>query len=228
MNMRKFLAVLTLLPLVLLLRPLSGSAQEQATNRFARWEKEIAAFEAADKTNPPPQNAILFIGSSSIRMWQSLAKDFPEHQVINRGFGGSHLADSVHFADRIVFPYQPRTIVLYAGTNDINDKKTPEQVLADFKAFVAKVHARLPETRIAFISTAPNPARWKLVEQFKTLNRLAEEYTKTNPKLAFIDVFTPMLGEDGQPSRDIYLSDKLHMNAQGYAIWKQVIGRYLN
>jgi hypothetical protein len=104
----------------------------------ARWEKDIKAFEAADKTNPPPKNAILFIGSSSVRGWKTLAQDFPEHKVINRGFGGSHLNDSVHYFDRIVAPYKPRMIVVYAGSNDITFGKKPETVFADFKAFVEK------------------------------------------------------------------------------------------
>lgn len=199
----------------------------QTTNRFARWEKDIAAFEAADRTNPPPKNAILFIGSSSIRMWKTLAQDFPEHRVINRGFGGSQIEDSVHFAERIVFPYQPRLIVMYAGGNDINAKKTPEQVFSDFKAFVETVHGKLPETRIAYISIAPNPARWAQIEQVKTANKLIQDYTRQHPKLAFINVFPHMLGADGQPKPDIFLPDRLHMNANGYAIWKKVVGEFL-
>jgi lysophospholipase L1-like esterase len=199
----------------------------QTTNRFARWEKDIAAFETADKASPPSKGAILFIGSSSIRMWKTLAQDFPDHRVLNRGFGGSEIEDSAHFADRIVFPYQPRLIVLYAGGNDINAKKTPERVFGDFKAFVARVQATLPETRIAYISIAPNPARWSQIEQIKSANRLIEEYTRQNPRLAFINVFPHMLGEDGKPKPDIYLEDKLHMNANGYAIWKKVVGEYL-
>ena len=138
----------------------------------ARFENEISAFETADKTNPPPKRAILFIGSSSIRLWKTLPQDFPGHKVINRGFGGSEIADSVYFADRIVFPYEPRMIVLYAGGNDINGGKSPEVVSADFKAFVEKVRAKLPDTRIAYISIAPNPARWSQVERVKAANKL--------------------------------------------------------
>ena len=109
-----------------------------------RFENEIAAFEAGDKTNPPPQHAILFLGSSSIRKWTTLARDFPNHRVFNRGFGGSQLDDSVYFFDRIVAPYKPKMIVLYAGSNDINAGKTPQRVFDDFKTFVGKVHAELP------------------------------------------------------------------------------------
>ena len=192
-----------------------------------RWEKEISAFEAADKTNPPPANAILFIGSSSVRMWKSLAQDFPEHKVVNRGFGGSQIADSVQFADRIVVPHQPRLVVLYAGGNDINAGKTPERVFADFEAFVAKIRAGLPTTKIAYISSAPNPARWAQIEKVRTLNTLIRDFIAKDSSLVFIDVHSRMLGPDSQPLPDIYLKDRLHMNEKGYAIWKEVVGPYL-
>jgi len=196
----------------------------QTTNR---WEKEIAAFEAQDKTNPPPKGAILFIGSSSIRLWKTLAEDFPDLKVINRGFGGSEIADSVHFLDRMVIPYEPKRIVMYAGGNDINANKTPEQVARDFRAFVAKVHAKLPETKIAYISIAGNPARWAQVERVKRANELIREFTTTDKRLQFIDVFPHMLGEDGKPLPDIFVEDRLHMNEKGYAIWKRVVGASL-
>jgi lysophospholipase L1-like esterase len=175
-----------------------------------RWDADIAAFEAKDRTNPPPKGAILFIGSSSIRLWKTLALDFPEHKVINRGFGGSETGDSVHFADRIVLPYRPRLVVMYAGGNDINAGKTPEQVAGNFKAFVEKVQAKLPHTRIAYISIAPNPARWAQVERVKRANELIRHFTKTNSNLTFIDVFPHMLGEDGQPRPEIFVEDRLH------------------
>ncbi len=132
--------------------------------RSTAWEKEIRAFEKAALTSPPPSGAILFIGSSSTRLWKTLAQDFPDHKVINRGFGGSQIADSVNYADRIVIPCKPRLIVLQAGGNDIAAGKSPERVLSDFKAFVEKVRARLPETRIAFLSIHPAPVRWAQAE----------------------------------------------------------------
>jgi lysophospholipase L1-like esterase len=196
----------------------------QTTNR---WEKDIAAFEAQDRTNPPPGNAVLFIGSSSIRLWKTLGQDFPELKVINRGFGGSQVVDSVSFVDRIVVPYRPRQIVMYAGGNDINAGKTPEQVASDFKDFVAKVHAKLPETKIAYISIAPNPARWAQVERVKRANELVREFTGTDKRLQFIDVFQHMLGKDGKPLPEIFVEDRLHMNEKGYTIWKSVVGAAL-
>jgi hypothetical protein len=217
----------SLLTAILLLgQPLSGA--EGQTNGPARWAKDIAAYEMADKTNHPPANGILFIGSSSIRMWKTLAKDFPDHKVFNRGFGGSQIIDSVFYADRIAIPYQPRQIVLYAGGNDINAGKEPEQVFGDYKAFVAKIQQALPRTRIAFISSAPNPKRWAQVEKAKRLNQLVADFVKTDSRLEFINVFPHMLGPDGQPKPDIFLDDKLHMNAKGYAIWRELVMPFLS
>lgn len=192
-----------------------------------RWEPEIRAFEAADRTNPPPQGGILFIGSSSIRLWKTLAQDFPEYPVINRGFGGSQIADSVHYAHRIVVPYAPRLIVMYAGGNDINAGKSPEQVCADFWTFVQTVRRHLPETRIAYISIAPNPARWAQVDQVRAANACIQALCRTNAHLAFIDVFPHMLGPDGQPRPELFSADRLHMNAQGYALWTRLVRPFL-
>jgi lysophospholipase L1-like esterase len=200
----------------------------RAQAKVDAWETEIAAFEAADKTNPPPKNAILFIGSSSIRMWRSLAEDFPEHRVINRGFGGSQIIDSVHYVARIVAPYHPSQIVMYAGGNDIHGGKTPEQVFSDFKDFVGKVRQALPETEIDYISIAPNRSRWAEVKRVKAANRLIEDYIKENRSLRFINVFPHMLGPDGEPKPDIYLEDKLHMNAKGYELWRGIVRPYLH
>jgi lysophospholipase L1-like esterase len=199
-----------------------------ATAQHARFEAEIKAFEASDATNPPPKNAVLFIGSSSIRLWKTLAQDFPEYKVINRGFGGSQIADSVRYVERVVIPYQPRLIVMYAGGNDINDRKPPEAVVSDFKAFVQAVHEKLPNTGIVYISIAPNPARWSQVDRVREANRLIEDYARSDKRLSFINVFPHMLGTDGQPRPEVFSEDKLHMNAQGYALWKKIVGEHLS
>jgi len=191
------------------------------------FESEIKAFEASDKTNPPPKGAILFIGSSSIRLWKTLAQDFPKHQVINRGFGGSQIIDSVNYAERIVIPYQPRQIILYAGGNDINADKSPEEVFADFKSFVDKVQRALPGMPIAYISIAPNPARWSQVEKIRAANQLIANYVRESPKLTFINVFPKMLGADGQPRAELFGPDRLHMNPKGYELWTSFIESYL-
>ena len=123
---------------------------------------------------------------------------------------------------------RPRLIVFYAGGNDIHGGKTPERVFADYKAFVAEIHAALPRTRIAYISIAGNPSRWAEVQRVKEANRLIEAHTKTDPRLQFINVFPRMLGEDGQPRPEIFVADRLHMNERGYQLWKEIIGQYLD
>ena len=216
---RLLLAVWATLSLSLL----AQTAAEKKQPPEVRWAKEIRAFEAADKTNPPPRDAVLLIGSSSIRLWTNVAQAFPGHKVINRGFGGSQLADSVAFVDRIVTPYRPKLILLYAGDNDIAGGKTPETVLSDFKAFVGKVHAGLPGTRVVFIAIKPCLAREKFLDQVKTANRLIREYCETDERLLFADVFTPMLSPEGRPRADLCVKDLLHLNAQGYALWGSVL-----
>ena len=200
----------------------------QTNGAVSKWETEIAAFETSDKTNPPPKDAILFVGSSSIRLWKTLAQDFPGHSVINRGFGGSQLADSIAFADRIVIPNRPKMVLVYAGDNDIAAGKTSEQVLADFKAFAGKVQTALPETRIAFISIKPSLGRWQLVDKMKIANRLIADYARQKKNLMFIDVFTPMLGPDGEPRKELFVADGLHLNAKGYDLWTSIIAPHLD
>lgn len=197
--------------------------QKDTLPEGARFKKEIEAFLSNDATNPPPKNAILFIGSSSIRLWTNLASDFPAHSVFNRGFGGSEISDSIAYAHRIVIPYQPRLILFYAGGNDINGGKLPEVVFEDFKRFVATVHQSLPQTKIAAISIAPTLARWPQVDKVRKANSLIEYFTRSDKRLSFINVFDSMLGEDGLPRQDIFAKDRLHLNDRGYAIWKRAL-----
>lgn len=198
-----------------------------ATHDSSRWQKDIATFQTRDVTNRPPVDCIVFVGSSSIRLWKTLAQDFPGLPVVNRGFGGSQLADSVNYAEEIITPYHPRQVVIYAGGNDINAGKAPELVFGDFVALVKKIHALAPRAKIAYISSAPNPARWAQVEKVRQLNSLVKAYCRRHGR-TFIDVFPLMLGADGLPKPDIYVADRLHMNANGYAIWRQAVGPHLN
>lgn len=189
-----------------------------------KWTAAIDKFTQADATNPPPRRAVVFVGSSSIVKWTSLEQDFAGTKVINRGFGGSELADSVFYADRIVIPYSPRIVVLYAGENDLNAGKSPESVLADFKAFVAKIHAALPGTKIVNIAIKPSPSRWKLKDKFAATNALiAAECAKDKPRLVFADIYPAMLDANGQPRPELFVEDMLHMNPAGYAIWTPVV-----
>ena len=213
------LAVEVALSLSLLAQAATGKKQPPEI----RWAKEISAFEAADRTNPPPRDAVLFIGSSSILRWTNLAQAFPGHKVINRGFGGSQLADSVAFVDRIVTPYRPKLVLLYAGDNDIASGKAPEQVFADFKAFVGRIHAVQPSAQIGYIAIKPCPSREKFLDQVKAANRLIREYCGTNERLLFIDTFTPMLAADGRPRADLCVKDMLHLNAEGYELWASIL-----
>ncbi len=214
----------------LILLSLAGAGltelRAQTNASASKWEPEIKAFEASDRTNPPPKHAILFVGSSSIRKWQMLAKDFPGKPVINRGFGGSEIADSTALADRIIFPYEPRMIVFYAGDNDLANGKSVEQVVVDYETFVKTVRAKLPQTRIAFISIKPCPLRWKLIEKVKAVNeRIA---AMKGDKLVFIDVYSHMLGADGKPPADLFLADGLHPSAKCYQLWAALIAPYLD
>jgi lysophospholipase L1-like esterase len=194
----------------------------------AHWEPDIAAFEAADREHPPKTGGVLFLGSSSIRLWTTLQADFPDVPVLNRGFGGSQIREVTAFADRIVIPYAPRVIVFYCGPNDITKGRSPDKVAGDYKAFVSRVHASVPATRIAFISAAPNPARWHLRRKMQELNRRVRALTAIDHRLDFIDVWTAMLGPDGRPRSELFVDDRLHMNAKGYAIWREIVGKYLH
>jgi lysophospholipase L1-like esterase len=193
----------------------------------ARWEKDIAKFEAGDRLNPPPQNGILFIGSSSIRLWKTLAEDFPGLPVFNRGFGGSQIADSLHFADRIVIPYHPRQIVMFAGSNDINAKKSPQQVFTDFVAFRERVRRELPKTRITYIAITPCESRWKQLAQVDETNGLIAAYCAEDSLLDFVDTRSDILGQDGHPRKELFRDDQLHLSPKGYEIWTSRVRPFL-
>jgi lysophospholipase L1-like esterase len=196
-----------------------GGAPARADGPFDQWEPEISAFEASDRTSPPPKNAVVFVGSSSIRLWTGLEADFPGTPVVNRGFGGSQLPDSTHFAGRIVTPYRPRTIVLYAGDNDLASGRTPEQVADDFREFVRRARADLPKVKIVFVSIKPSPARVQLLPRMRETNDRIRREIEQGKRLAYVDVFTPMLGADGAPRPELFGPDGLHMNRAGYALW---------
>lgn len=208
---------------ILLLWPLLATARDNRENDHARWNREIAAFQAADRAQAPPAGAVLFIGSSSIRMWASLATDFPELRTINRGFGGSEIADSTYFADRIVAPYHPRAIVMYAGDNDLEAGNSPRQVRDDFAAFVRKARSYEPGVPIAFIAIKPSMARKALLPKIREANALVRDWAATQKEVAYLDIFKPMLGKDDQPQARWFIEDGLHMNRTGYELWIGVV-----
>ncbi len=190
------------------------------------WETDMQRFEAADAQSPPPRGGVLFIGSSSIRFWDTLAQDFPGVPVINRGFGGSELRDSTWYADRIIVPYAPRQILIYAGDNDLNAGRTPQQLRADFIAFVERVRRDLPKAKIAYISNKPSPSRAQLLPVQRAANTLIAAEAK-RLGVDYIDIFTPMLDASGQPDESLFVEDRLHMNRAGYVIWQRAIAPYL-
>lgn len=192
----------------------------------AGWEQDMQRFAAADTRSPPPKGAVLFLGSSSIRLWDTLTVDFAGVPVINRGFGGSELRDSTYYADRLIVPYAPRKILIYAGDNDLGNGRSPQQLRDDFRAFVRRVRSDLPKAEIAYIAVKPSPSRNHLLEAQRQANALvAAEAEKLH--VQFIDIFTPMLDAAGQPREELFLEDRLHMNRAGYEIWRGVIAPYL-
>lgn len=197
---------------------LAALAAAQTYDREKIWEQEIEAFAEIDRRQTPPENAVLFVGSSSVRGWRSLSADLPELNVINRGFGGSRLTDVNHYFDRIVAPYKPKIIVLYAGENDIYEGIAPETLPEDYRRFSALVKQQLPKTKILYILLQPSPSRWKVADQFRKANDLIKAETEKDKRARFVDVWTPMPGANGEPLPDIFLGDKLCMNDKGYKI----------
>jgi lysophospholipase L1-like esterase len=196
--------------------------------RTALWEKSVVTFEAHDIVRGvPAPGGVLFVGSSSIVNWQSLAADFPGIPVINRGFGGTEIQDSTYYAYRIVVPYRPRTVVFYAGDNDLAAGHTTEQVVGDFQTFARKIRAALPETKLIYLAIKPSPSRWNLEPQMLAVNRAISEWVRAQPNMTFVDVHSPMLGADGKPRPELYRADRLHMTPEGYRIWTETLAPHL-
>lgn len=203
--------------------PVLPSQPARAIPVAEAFAEEIARFEAADRSTPPRPGGVLFVGSSSIRLWPALDKDFPGVYALQRGFGGAELSDVIRYAPRIVLPYRPRLIVLYAGDNDLNAGKSAVAVFREYKAFVELVQRSLPETRIAYVAIKPSGSRWALADQMREANELIRRHAATDPRLLFVDVFTPMLAPDGKPREELFVADRLHLNDRGYALWRELL-----
>ena len=188
-----------------------------------KFEPEIRKFEVVDQRTPPPVGAILFTGSSSIRLWPHLTADLPGRTVLNRGFGGSQMSDLLHFFDRVVVPYHPPMIVVYEGDNDLQDGKTVDAVFADFGTFLRRVREKLPDTTVALLAIKPSPARRRLLAEQRDLNRRLRELAATERRLSFIDTASPLLAPDGSMRPELYREDGLHLNADGYAVWRKAV-----
>jgi lysophospholipase L1-like esterase len=214
--------------MVILAGVLGGCQTEPpATNQTthddpARFAEEIAAFEQWDRKNTLPRDAVLFVGSSTIRLWPT-ADRFPSLTVINRGFGGSHISDVNHYLEQTVLKYKPHVVVLYAGDNDIANDKTPSRVLADYQAFVRGVRAELPATPILFLAVKPSIARWSLWETARAFNDMVKAYSAGERDLHVVDLAPRMLGADGRPRPELFVEDGLHMSAAGYGLWTEAV-----
>ncbi len=227
--MKRLATAITLLAIL----PLAEIPGQQAPRPYAeardytKWEKEVAAYEAADRQNPPPKDGILFIGSSTIRLWKTLSNDFPDHKVINRGFGGTEIVDSTHFADRLIFPHAPMQIFLRAGGNDLHAGRTPREVAADFLRFVRTVQERLPRTEILFIALSPTPARWGDGDKTRELNRLIREMALELPRVGFVDAYDISLTSDGRARPELFVKDRLHFAPEGYKLLAERVRPFL-
>lgn len=202
-------------------------AWQAPTHDYARWEPDIAAMEAADRESPPPKGGVVFIGSSGIRLWKTLAEDYPDHKVINRGFGGSQLIDSSYFADRLIFPHEPKQVIIRAGGNDINDGRLPREVADDFAEFVRLVHSKLPDTEILFMGWNPSLARWGQTDKLMEMNRLVREQALEMPRVGYIDTASFVLGEDDLPRPELFVEDQLHFSPEGYKLLAEIVRPYL-
>jgi len=190
------------------------------------WAADMAAFEKQDAERPFEQGGIVFVGSSSIRLWD-LGKWFPDLPVLNRGFGGSQIVDSVKHVDLLIVRHKPRLVVFYGGDNDVAGGKSAEQVHADFQALVAAVRKPLPEAQIVCISIKPSILRWEMRETQRAANKLIREECENGESLEFVDVWPAMLGEDGAPRKELFVEDGLHLNEAGYEIWVQLLRPHL-
>lgn len=187
-----------------------------------RFEEEINLFEEFDSKNSFPENAILFVGSSSIRMWKT-AEAFPEMPVINRGFGGSHFSDLQYYYDELVLPYDPSVVVLYEGDNDVASGKSNDRVFEDYNEFTDRLTSDFPDARLVFVSIKPSSSRWELWPQMKEANQRIKEHMIENDQFYYVDLASPLLGSDGTPDDSLFLDDLLHLNADGYAKWNAAI-----
>ncbi len=201
----------------------AGILPRGAQQQLTRFEKEIEAFEKADAVRMPPQNAILFVGSSSIRLWPALDSAFAPLPVIQRGFGGSTIPEVIYYADRIVWKYKPAIIVFYCGENDIAEGSAPAIAFQRFKEFIALKEKHLPNAQLVVLSAKPSPARWHLWSDFQRFNYMVQQFAANRPDVLFIDLSFTLLNADGKPDPSLYVEDQLHLNRQGYARWERVL-----
>ena len=227
---RKIKILVWLLALILMAVSWSGLRLYQELNkRWSEnplvWEADIATLELTTQKLSPPKNAIVFVGSSSIRFWDNLVTDMAPLPIIQQGFGGAKLNDLVHYADRIINAYKPIAVVVFAGSNDIThgDTKTPEKLLSTYKKLVTKIRLDRPSLPIYYIAITPSPRRWEMWPQVQATNAVLKDYSLRTPGLFFIDTESAMLGSDGKINKDSYSFDTLHLSEKGYSQWTDII-----
>jgi lysophospholipase L1-like esterase len=210
--------------LIIFLQLATLTSNAQDPNRFKEQVDELVNKEYNFRND---KKLVVFTGSSSIRMWNDVQSYFPEYNVINNGFGGSHFSDLLHYYDEMIVKPKPEILFIYEGDNDINDKKKPSKVLKEAKQLVDKIQNDLPGTRIVFISPKPSIARVQLKNKYITFNNKLERFCNRKQNVDFANVWTPMLDVNGNVFKDVFLEDGLHMNKKGYDIWGNVIGGFL-
>jgi lysophospholipase L1-like esterase len=189
-----------------------------------RFELSILTFEGQDAVAPPPEGAVLALGSSSILLWHpTIQQDLAPLTIIPRGFGGSTMTDALHYMDRIVLPYKPRAVLVYEGDNDIAHRMTPEEIRDGFHTLVARTREVVPDVRFYMLAIKPSPKRWLLWPEMKQANSLLREACEADPALTYIDIVTPMMDNNGEPKKNIFQSDALHLNKAGYALWRDAV-----
>ena len=195
----------------------------------AAFYNDIQAFKKKDEVQFPAKHAILFVGSSSFTKWTDVQEYFPDYPIINRGFGGSSLPDVIRYTDDVIFPYEPKQIVIYCGENDLaaSDTVTAAMVTDRFKTLFGMIRKKLGDVPVLFVSLKPSPSRARLFPKMKEANAQIKSFLEKNKKTAFADVYSKMLDTNGEPMKDIFLADNLHMNAKGYAIWQKVLAPLL-
>lgn len=201
--------------------------QAQESPGPERWEETILEFEKQDREDPPKAGANLFTGSSSIVMYKELARHFPDHQILNRGFGGSEFSDLLFYAGRVIYPYKPSRIFIYEGDNDVAAGEDPKKIIKEAKKLRKEIAKALPGIPVVFISAKPSLARWELKAQYEEVNKGLKRIADKTAHTLYADVWAAMLDEDGQVYDHLFLEDNLHMNPEGYEIWRKVLEPFL-
>lgn len=200
----------------------TGSLYGQDPSRFAN-QVAVIVDRQVDRDNP----LIVFTGSSSVRMWSDLEDRFPQHDLVNTGFGGSHFSDLIHYAEELILRFNPVQVFIYEGDNDLAAGKSAAEITRDARKIVEIIHMSNKDCEVVLISPKPSLARWHLKEKYQTLNKALQKFADGEPAVQFADVWTPMLAPDGNVKSDLFIEDGLHMNQKGYDIWYAVIKPYL-